>query len=64
MKNTDWFPADLRPIHPGVYEVEGDIAPFSAEWVVGEGWRGTDGKWLIRQSRRWRGLTQEEKQCP
>lgn len=27
-KVTPWFPAEVRPVHAGIYEVEGVLAPF------------------------------------
>ena len=56
---TEWFPSDVKPVRPGIYEVAGRGEcgiPWKAEWVPGEGWRGTDGKWLLFQNRSWRGL--------
>jgi hypothetical protein len=56
---TELFPADVKPIRPGIYEVAdrgGHGFFWKAEWVPGEGWRGTDGKWLLCQDRVWRGL--------
>ena len=53
---TAWFPADIKPVHLGFYEVNMDSWPWPAmaEWT-GHGW---DTDITIKQ---WRGLKDEPK---
>lgn len=61
---TDWYPADIKPVRKGEYEVDlgKDVAwPFSrivrAEWS-GRAWKNEEGK-SIKGIESWRGLAVE-----
>lgn len=65
-KLTDWFPADVKPVRVGQYEVAnthyGD--PFPLHWD-GRKWCLSDTKTpAIFQNREWRGLAADPEQQP
>ncbi len=42
---TDWFPPEVKPVHPGVYEVEsfgGTCSKWYRLWHNGLWWEGDD----------------------
>ncbi len=41
MKKTPWFPADIKPVHVGVYETKHEVRPGAPESCF----RYWDGKW-------------------
>jgi hypothetical protein len=60
---TPWFPADIKPVHVGWYNVGVHCLGFFHEsgsnwWWDGESWLAYPhaGKPSIRQDRKWRGL--------
>ena len=69
MKLTPWFPPEVPPAHPGVYEVETKYipGPFYRLWD-GRFWRmGGDSPveanrpraHVVRNDRRWRGIQKD-----
>jgi hypothetical protein len=57
VKLTNWFPADIDPVHPGVYEVEIVCWPWPTmvNWSDKKGWDiGNDS--MVKQ---WRGLAEQ-----
>jgi hypothetical protein len=77
MKKTQWFPADVKPVHIGVYECERWEQGFrmvkrKLHWS-GAGWSysvkvpeyglsaGHHAAMFPNQGDRWRGLTKEQK---
>jgi hypothetical protein len=72
MKKTKWFPADVKPVHVGVYEVQnmyGSDLPNLFNYWTGKRWTGAMERIcdLIMspspmnfavQDRVWRGLTE------
>lgn len=64
-KLTRWFPADVKPVHNGKYQVQdvntGDA--FHAYWHTGY-WRFSNrgnAAMFMHQDRKWRGLAQDPK---
>jgi len=72
MSKTDWFPADVKPVRIGVYEVQNmygpDRAPLFNYWS-GKRWTGSADRIdnlvthesplsFAMQDRVWRGLTE------
>lgn len=55
---TDWYPADTKPVRPGVYilEVYGDSHIGTLMQWDGEIWRWSNHLEYHRDDRRWRGL--------
>lgn len=64
MEKTNWFPADVRPVHAGVYEVLSLLHPFTfflAEWD-GRVWKFPQTTVVLEyQHREWRGLAEQPK---
>lgn len=73
MKKTEWFPADVKPVHVGIYEVQNmygwDHPPLFNYWT-GERWTGAmikicdlitlpDPMNFAVQDRVWRGLVEK-----
>ena len=63
MKITDWFDAEIKPVHRGVYQLQDlfrEHKYFYAHWD-GYCWRieNEHGSPLRFQYRRWRGVEQE-----
>lgn len=68
---TDWFPADVKPVHTGEYELDVDNYYAYALWCNGRWsiarWRPRDSslKWpswavgVITSAHRWRGLAEK-----
>lgn len=67
METTEWFPADVKPVHVGVYERDWSNAPElpPIEWFDrwdGVTWRyGRTGEYQGCANRQWRGLTEQAK---
>lgn len=66
-KRTPWFPADVKPVRPGLYErkyPERQNISFPDRWD-GEHWfiRFFDGQEIFMSGSKlkWRGLTEESK---
>jgi len=74
MKTTDWFPADIKPVHVGMYETKSPILKDQPGWFCY--WNGTSWcssyqtmqhAYVFReftssfQDRKWRGLAEEPK---
>lgn len=70
MKKTDWFPADVKPVHAGLYETksEGCVSLYLWEWD-GSQWifpRSREGSGefagmrCMDQNRDWRGLFEKQ----
>jgi len=57
---TEWFPAEVRPVHVGWYEKEGYIDDDNKQWFDGTNWYycsyGVISEDICRWPRRWRGL--------
>lgn len=64
MKRTQWFPASVKPVHVGRYEVYLAIRGVLRLWWDGAQWRvwAADG-WPVRLEwgDMWRGLTEPHK---
>lgn len=68
MRVTPWFPADIKPVHVGVYETQCGVFGDSYRYWDGQRWSvarmnpvlAFDSRsWVARnQSPRWRGLAQ------
>lgn len=67
MKLTPWFPPEVPPVHPGVYEVEAHTVPFYRMWD-GRFWRTGDvspagarphNPYLGHADFRWRGIQKD-----
>ncbi len=62
---TDWFPGDVKPVRPGVYEREFAGGRLFARWAAGQwnqGWNSIamaekEHRASINLSARWRGLS-------
>jgi hypothetical protein len=61
---TEWYPADVKPVHKGEYEVDlGKLVawPFArivrAEWT-GRSWKDSEGK-SVKGIEAWRGLAED-----
>jgi hypothetical protein len=71
MKMTEWFPAEIKPVHAGVYETRDELGIrwFSAwrgdVWIWGNispgAWPNLTGNPALYQRREWRGLSEELK---
>jgi hypothetical protein len=69
MKRTPWFPAEIKPVRPGFYEVESANGSRTAKLFAV--WTGREWAWpsdvrrnyprpvLFFQNRAWRGVTEE-----
>ena len=62
---TEWFPADVKPVHVGRYQVSnpwiddwfGEFEESEQEWFWdGSKWVDRHGRPSYRQDRKWRGL--------
>jgi hypothetical protein len=65
-KLTPWFPASVKPVREGVYEVKevGGPNTFLLRWFRKRWWlTECDGKAFI-QDREWRGLSTPPKESP
>jgi hypothetical protein len=67
MKKTAWFPAHIKPVHKGVYQIRTESGSCYSQWD-GEKWccmhRDKDvaaRQWLVSwcQDYAWRGLTEK-----
>jgi len=61
---TDWFPADINPVHKGIYQVintEVVAWPFSTPQPIDANWSGK--KWDTDNVLKWRGLAQDPKKA-
>ncbi len=67
MKKTAWFPAHIKPVHKGLYQVRAGVVSTYANWD-GEHWclmspnpyeasKQKHASW--RQDRIWRGIKKE-----
>lgn len=60
MKKTEWYPAHVKPVRKGWYEIDLGFKKFGdfAYWT-GKSWSwGTGASRLFNQNRQWRGLTE------
>jgi hypothetical protein len=69
MNTTEWFPAEIKPVHVGVYETEDSVFTDDAWYSYWNGekwgwysWKGVDDAYAKRDwdtgapDARWRGL--------
>lgn len=75
MKHTPWFPANVKPVRAGVYEIQGDGLPAWYRYWDGQFWHvGGPSPWSARNwvltpisveeaglVKPWRGLAEEPK---
>lgn len=67
LKLTPWFPADVKPVHVGMYERDWgrvvDNAVSARDYWDGTQWRlgicGKPSSYLMLSDLRWRGLAQK-----
>ena len=69
-KRTAWFPASVKPVRQGVYEVR-QVLPYGARFTdvqvrrfTGNGWAGLAGGYcdfVTLIGDRWRGLAEDPK---
>ena len=57
-KFTPWFPASMKPVRTGLYDVKQCGLRSKANWD-GKGWTGT--RWLVKEvwGDTWRGLASD-----
>lgn len=69
MQLTEWYPAEIKPVHVGWYEVQNRFAShvYQKSWWNGRYWGVVGFEWLEEsrkeqksgeQNRIWRGLTE------
>lgn len=76
MKLTPWYPPNIKPVRPGVYEAQWGSSKLWEDWPysywTGEEWANSGAtpeealrlkNWTLgaNQSKKWRGLAKEPK---